>query len=128
MFAAAAGRPYHIPYGGRGELQYADDVAKMFIACARAPFAGTETFNLHGSVADMAEVVEEIERVVPEMRSRITVSPTPFPSPEAFDASPLAEVIGPLPHTPLRDGIAATIALFRDRIAGELMPRDALLP
>jgi UDP-glucuronate 4-epimerase len=36
MFAAAVGQPFHIPYGGRGDFDYADDVAKMFIACARA--------------------------------------------------------------------------------------------
>lgn len=127
MFAAAVGEPYHIPYGGRGELQYADDVAQMFIACATVPFEGAETFNLHGSVADMTEVVAAIEEIVPEMRGQITYSRTPFPSPEEFDAAPLAELIGPLPHTPLHDGVAATVALFQDRISHGMMPRDALL-
>ena len=28
MFAAAMGQPYHIPYGGRADYEYADDVAK----------------------------------------------------------------------------------------------------
>jgi nucleoside-diphosphate-sugar epimerase len=127
MFAAAAGQPYHIPYGGRGELQYADDVARVFIACAKAPFEGAEIFNLHGSVADMAEVVAAVETAAPEMRGRITFSPAPFPSPEEFDPAPLTELIGPLPCTPLHGGVAATIGLFRDRIARGMMPRDALL-
>ncbi|MBV9281209.1 MAG: NAD(P)-dependent oxidoreductase [Chloroflexi bacterium] len=127
MFAAAAGEPYHIPYGGRGELQYADDVARMFIAGATVPFEGAEIFNLHGSVADMADVVAAIEVVAPAMRGRITFSPTPFPSPEEFDAAPLAGLIGPLPHTPLHDGVAATIALFRDSISRGVLSRDAML-
>ena len=38
MLAAAAGQPYHIPYGGRLDMQYADDIARIFIGCARVPF------------------------------------------------------------------------------------------
>ena len=36
MVAAALGKPYHIPYGGRAAYQYADDVARTFIHRLRA--------------------------------------------------------------------------------------------
>jgi hypothetical protein len=36
-------------------------------------------------------------------------------------------LVGPLPHTPLQQGIAETIALFRERIAEGQLTRDALL-
>jgi UDP-glucuronate 4-epimerase len=127
MFAAVVGQPFHIPYGGRGEFQYADDVAKAFIACARTPFEGAEIFNLHGSVAHMSELVAAIEVVVPEARGQITFAEPGFPSPEEFDAWPLIELIGPLPHTPLREGVAATVALFGERVASGDMTADALL-
>jgi nucleoside-diphosphate-sugar epimerase len=127
MFAAAIGQPFHIPYGGRGEFQYVDDVAKTFIACARTPFEGAEIFNLHGSVARMGELVAAIEAAAPEARGQITFSEPGFPSPEEFDAGALTRLIGPLPHTPLREGVAATIALFRERVASGDMPADALL-
>jgi UDP-glucuronate 4-epimerase len=127
MFAAIVGQPFHIPYGGRGEFQYADDVAKAFIACARTPLEGAEIFNLHGSVAHMRELVAEIEAAAPESRGQITFSEPGFPSPEEFDAGPLVELIGPLPHTPLREGIAATVALFHERVASGDMAADALL-
>jgi nucleoside-diphosphate-sugar epimerase len=127
MFAAAVGQPFHIPYGGRGEFQYADDVAKAFIACARSPFEGAEIFNLHGSVAHMRELVAEIEAAAPQARGQITFAEPGFPSPEEFDAAALTELIGPLPHTPLREGVAATITLFRERVAGGDMAADALL-
>src|SRR5205807_3649648 len=109
MFAAVVGQPFHIPYGGRGEFQYADDVAKAFIACARTSFEGAEIFNLHGSVAHMSELVAAIEAAVPQARGQITFSEPGFPSPEEFDAGPLVELIGPLPRTPLREGVAATV-------------------
>ncbi len=127
MFAAAVGQPFHIPYGGRGEFQYADDVAKAFIACASTPFEGAEIFNLHGSVAHMRELVAEIEAAAPEARGQITFAEPGFPSPEEFDARPLVELIGPLPHTPLREGVAATVALFGARVASGDMAADALL-
>jgi nucleoside-diphosphate-sugar epimerase len=127
MFAAVVGQPFHIPYGGRGEFQYADDVAKAFIACARTPFEGAEIFNLHGSVAHMSELVAEIEAAVPESRGQITFAEPGFPSPEEFDATALTELIGPLPHTPLRQGVAATIGLFREKVASGEMAADALL-
>jgi UDP-glucuronate 4-epimerase len=127
MFAAVVGQPFHIPYGGRGEFQYADDVAKAFITCARTPFEGAEIFNLHGSVALMSELVAEIETSAPEARGQITFSEPGFPSPEEFDAGALTELIGPLPHTPLREGVAATLALFRERVASGDMAADSLL-
>jgi nucleoside-diphosphate-sugar epimerase len=127
MFAAAVGQPFHIPYDGRGEFQYADDVAKIFIACTRVPFKGSEIFNLHGSVAHMREIVALIETVVPESQGQITFAEPGFPSPEQFDAGPLVELIGPLPCTPLPEAIAATIALFREKVANGEMAADALL-
>jgi nucleoside-diphosphate-sugar epimerase len=127
MFAAAVCQPFHIPYGGRGEFQYADDVAKTFIACARPPFEGAEIFNLHSSVAHMSELVAAIEAAAPEARGQITFSEPGFPSPEEFDGGALTRLIGPLPHTPLRESVATTIALFRERVASGEMTADALL-
>jgi UDP-glucuronate 4-epimerase len=122
MVAAALGKPYHIPYGGRAAYQYADDVARTFIACARAPFQGAEIFNLGGSVATMGEIVAAIEAAAPEVRGLITFDDKPLPFPEAFDAAPLEQVIGTLPFTPLAQAVADTIALFRERIAAGVMP------
>jgi UDP-glucuronate 4-epimerase len=127
MLAATMHQPFRIPYGGRGEFQYADDVAKAFIASARVPFAGAEVFNLHGSVAHMSELVAEIENVVPEARGLITFVEPSFPSPEEYDGSPLTRLIGSLPHTSLREGVAATVALFRERIASGDITACALL-
>ncbi|RAQ97585.1 NAD-dependent epimerase/dehydratase family protein [Thermogemmatispora tikiterensis] len=124
MLAAVLGRPFHIPFGGRGEFQYADDVAKTFLACTRAPFEGAEVFNLHGAVAHMSEIVALIEELLPESRGLITFAEPAFPSPEAYSSEALSRVIGTPPQTPLHEGIAATLALFRERVArGELNER-----
>ncbi|NWG21292.1 MAG: NAD(P)-dependent oxidoreductase [Chloroflexi bacterium] len=127
MFAAAVGKPYHIPYGGRGAYQYADDVARTFIACARAPFQGAEIFNLRGSVATMAEIVGAIEAAAPDARGTITFDDRSLPFPEAYDAAPLERLIGPPPFTPLPQAVADTIALFRECVASGAMAPDAML-
>lgn len=127
MFAAAVGQPFHIPFGGRGDYDYADDVAKMFIACARAPFEGAEIFNVRGSVAHMGEIVAAIEAAAPESRGTITYDDTQLPFPQEFDATPLAGLIGPLPVTPLRQAVAETISSFRSLVEGGKLAPDAML-
>jgi hypothetical protein len=75
----------------------------------------------------MSELVAAIEAAAPQARGQITFAEPGFPSPEEFDATALTELIGSLPHTQLRQGVAATIALFRERVARGQMAPDALL-
>ncbi len=126
MLAAALGKSFHIPFGGVSDYHYAPDVAQMFIACARASFRGAEIFNLRGSVASMAEVIAAIEAAAPDSRGRITWAESPLPFPNEFDAAPLEQVIGPLPHTPLRDAVADTIDRFRQLAGAGLIGPESL--
>lgn len=113
MLAAAAGRPYHIPFGGRYQMQYNDDVARIFIRAARTPFQGAGIFNLGGAAVSTPDVIAAIETAAPEAKGKITFDPTPLPIPEALDDTPLRKWLGELPETPLAEGIAATIQFFR---------------
>ena len=127
MFAAAVGQPYHISYGGRNDFHYTDDVARAFIAAARAPFEGADIFNFHGSAAHVREVVAAIEAAAPEMKGKITFEEKPLPFPDELDGVPLARVIGPLPITPLAEGVAWTVNRFRELVREGKMARDEML-
>jgi UDP-glucuronate 4-epimerase len=127
MFAAAVGQPYHISYGGRNDFNYTDDVARAFIAAARASFEGADIFNIHGSAAHMGEVVATIEAAAPEMRGKITFEEKPLPFPEEVDGAPLARVIGQQPIIPLTEGVAWTVNRFRELVAAGKMGRDEML-
>ncbi len=116
MLAAAAGNGYRIGYGGRCDMQYASDVARTFIQAMVAPFTGAAAFNLRGSVAHMAEVVAAIEAAEPSLTGQFTFDEAALPYPEEFDDSALRAALGPPPHTPLRDGVAQTIALFKEAL------------
>ena len=116
MLAAAQGKPYHIPYGGRGEFQYADDVAQAFIRSARVQFADADVFNLHGSVAHMSEMIATIEQIAPEAAGQITFQEPGFPSPEAYDDNALRSIVGDLPTTSLPEAVTQTIDIFRHHL------------
>ena len=127
MFAAAVGQPYHISYGGRCDLEYADDAARAFIAAARTPVEGADVFNLTGAAVHMREVVAAIEAAAPDVRGRITFEDKPLPFPEEADGAPLARVIGDFPRTPLAAGVADTVHRFRALVAaGQMQPGEML--
>lgn len=124
MLAATLGQPYQIPFGGRFDLQFADDVAKAFIRAARVPFEGADVFNFRGSVVHVREIVEAIEVAAPAMRGQLSFTDMPLGFPEEMDDTPLLSVLGPLPHTSLADGIATTMSTFQQALAdGRLAAR-----
>lgn len=113
MLAAAQGRDYTIPFGGRCEMQYAPDVAAAFIAAARARYSGATVVNLPGATVAMEEIIAEIESALPAAAGRIDFAGPPLPFPDELDASEFAEIVGSVPLTPLGDGVAQTIRHFQ---------------
>ena len=106
MLAAARGEPYRITFGGRTQLHYAPDVARAFIDAARAEHAGAAVYNLGGPSTSMAELIAEIDDVVPGAAIDHDEVALPFPAelPQPWFDAPL---------TPLADGVRETIELFR---------------
>ena len=124
MLAAAANLPYRISYGGRTVFQYADDTARAFIRAARADYAGAGAFNLGGFAPDMREVKDAIDRAAPEAADKIAFEDIQLPFPQEVDGRGLEAAIGTLSHTPLAQGVAETVALFRALIdAGKIDPQ-----
>jgi UDP-glucuronate 4-epimerase len=117
VLAAAAGSPYHIPFGGRGAYQYTEDVARAFIKAARTETSGAPVFNMRGSAVHMSEIVSAIESVAPEMAGKITYDPKPLALPEDLDDSALQAALGPQTQTSLENGIQATYSIFKQALA-----------
>jgi nucleoside-diphosphate-sugar epimerase len=121
MLAAAAGKPFAMTFGGRFGMQYARDVAETFVAAAVAPYTGAGVFNLRGSVVHMDEVVAAIEEAAPTSRGAITYAARALPVPAGQDDAPLRALLGAVPFTPLAEGVAESIALFRQALARGLL-------
>jgi nucleoside-diphosphate-sugar epimerase len=116
--AAALGRPYRISYGGKQDLQYVGDVAATFVRALVHPFEGADAFNLRGAVEPIEAFVDAFCDAVPQARGLITHGDRQLPIAPDLDDGRLQERVGPIPRTPLRDGIAETyrrfVALHRD--------------
>lgn len=121
MLAAAAGVPFHIPYGGASQLQFARDVAEAFVDVSLADYVGASVHNVAGPRVEVRAIIEAIATVAPEAAARITHSEVPLPFPEEVDSSSLLTIVGNVPQTPLEAGIAETIKRFRELLSAGLI-------
>jgi nucleoside-diphosphate-sugar epimerase len=123
--ALAVGRSYHISFGGIQDLQYVEDVAAAFVHCLEAPYVGAKSYNLRGSVVDMPSFHRALCEVEPTAAAQITHGDRQIPIAYDLDDSALQRDLGPLPRTPLVEGIQRTLELFRRlRAEGRLDTAD----
>jgi nucleoside-diphosphate-sugar epimerase len=123
--AALVGRAFTIRYSGRNALQYARDVAAIFVDCALIDRPMARAFNLRGRVVAMTEFIAEIESLLPASKGLLHLSGGPIPVACDLDDGELRGLLPAVPDTPLRDGIAETIAMFEGlRGAGRLELAD----
>lgn len=119
MLAAAAGTPYTIPFGGSLLFQYAGEVAEIVARCATAPVAGAPVFDLGGRQTTIAEIVAAVRRVASAAEISFEGEPLPFPS--DLDDGPLRAMLGQWRTVPLDQGVARSVAAFRDLLARGLV-------
>jgi UDP-glucuronate 4-epimerase len=117
MEAAARGDGYEMRWGGRCQLQFAPDAARIFIAAARSGHRGAAVFNLGGPSSHASDVVSAIEAAAPEVAGRITYDDVQLPFPEEMEEGALEDVVGPIEWTTLREGTRQTIELYRARVS-----------
>lgn len=112
ILAAVAGRPFHVKFDGPVALQYADDVARMFIGVARSGYEGATACNLRNDVVQVSDFVDALLDEFPE--AQITYEQNnPLPFPADLDDSGLAQILGSVPYTPLQTAIRQTAERFQ---------------
>jgi nucleoside-diphosphate-sugar epimerase len=116
ILSAVTGVPFHIPYGGHNLFHFGEDVARAFIGASRAEATEALALNIGGRRATVAEFVEALIGVVPEARSLITAETNELPFPSKVDDSGLQRLVGGSTHLTLEEGIARSVAIFRDAL------------
>jgi len=111
--SVALGRSYHISYGGKQDLQFVDDVAKIFVRCSEAPYQGAKSYNLRGEVVDLPGFHQALCSVDPAADRFITFGDKQIPIAFDLDDGALQRDLGPMPQTPLVEGIRQTLEHFR---------------
>lgn len=109
----ALNRKYQISYGGIQDMQYVDDVAKTIIRCLEAPYQGAKSYNLRGHVVDLPTFHRALCEVEPAADKLITFGERQIAIAYDLDDSALQRDLGPMPCTPLVEGIRRTLTQFR---------------
>ena len=112
ILAAVAKRPFHIRAGGLIPMQYASDVAEMFIGCADATVSDARVCNMRNDVIRVEDFVALLSNAVPG--AEITYeTDADFPFPADLDDTGLRSILGTVPHTPLKTALAKDALLYR---------------
>ncbi|MBI1764950.1 MAG: NAD-dependent epimerase/dehydratase family protein [Acidobacteria bacterium] len=113
MKAAVVGRPYHIGFGGKTDFLYAGDCAEGFIRAATTELAGAHVFNIAGETEAVADVITEIEKLIPAAKGTLTCAPNPIPMPSKLDDTAIRAALQLPPATSLAAGVRETIERFQ---------------
>ncbi|HYB43542.1 MAG TPA: NAD-dependent epimerase/dehydratase family protein [Candidatus Methylomirabilis sp.] len=116
------GRPFEVWEGQQlRDFTYVDDAVEAMLLAARADGASGQVFNLGGecviSLRALADLLVEVNgggeysvRSFPPERKRIDIGDY------YADWSRIAKTLGWQPRVPLRDGLARTLAFYRDHL------------
>ncbi len=109
----ALGRKYHITYGGRQDMQLVDDVAKIAVRCLEAPYQGAKSYNLRGHVVDLPALHKAMCAIDAAAAQLITYGERQIAIAYDLDDGALQRDLGPMPCTPLEEGIRQTLRHFK---------------
>jgi len=127
--SVALGRKYHITYGGWQDLQFVEDVAATFIRCLERPYSGAKSYNLRGQLVDLPAFHRALCEVAPQAASLISYGEQQIAIAYDLDDSALQRDQGPMPITPLVEGIRRTLEHFqRLNAEGRLDLADLVVP
>jgi nucleoside-diphosphate-sugar epimerase len=118
-------RPYTIHFTGRFDMQYVDDVARIFLRCAEASPSGAHVYSLRGAVIQMDDFIKALEQVRPGAHRLVHADGKQLPVAPDLDDSALVRDVGEIPRTPLPEGIRETLRIFEGlQRAGRLDTSD----
>lgn len=124
ILAAAAGKPYDIPFSGAVSWLHAGEVASAFLTAVAKPRATAAVYDINGVATTVEESVAILRSVAPE--AAITWSGSALPFPMALSDAPVRAALGNYGSVPLADGIRGTYDAFRDLLGrGLLTPANA---
>jgi nucleoside-diphosphate-sugar epimerase len=124
ILAAAAGKPYTIPFRGAVSWLHAGEVASAFIKAVSKVRAGAEVFDINGVATTVEQSMELLKKVAPE--AKITLSGDALPFPMALSDQPVRGYLGDYGSMPLEEGIRQTHDVFRTLLAKGLISANNL--
>jgi nucleoside-diphosphate-sugar epimerase len=124
ILAAAAGRPFTVPFSGEVSALHAGEIASAFIKAVSKERAGAPVFDLNGRATSVAEWLDLVRAVAPGARLAISGDPLPFPA--DLSDEPVRQYLGDYGPVPLKEGIEATYAAFKRLLASGALSAEAV--
>jgi len=121
ILAAAAGRPYTIPFRGPVSWLHAGEVASGFIRAVAQERTGAPVFDINGVASTVEQSLELIGRIAPG--NQVSFSGEALPFPMDLSDEPVRGYLGNYGSVPIEAGIKGTYEAFRD-----LLQRGLLKP
>ena len=87
--------------------------AAIFLRCLERPYTGAKSYNLRGHVVDLPAFHRALCQVAPEAERLITFGERQIAIAYDLDDAVLQRDLGPMPCTPLEDGVRQTWEAFR---------------
>mgnify|MGYP003324827531 CR=1 FL=1 len=111
--AAVLGEEFTVPFTGITGFNYVQDIADDFIGVSRAHTEGALALNTPGEIHDLRDFLDLIEGEIPGAEGTLHCEGSAVPV--AWDCSEegLEGLLGEVPHTPIGEGIKATIGEFK---------------
>jgi nucleoside-diphosphate-sugar epimerase len=119
ILAAAAERPYTVPFSGAVSALHAGEVASAFIKAVSTERDGAHVFDLNGRATTVAQWLDIVRALAPGAQLDIDGEPLPFPA--DLSDEPIREFLGDYGPVPLEDGIEATYDAFRRLLAADTL-------
>ena len=124
ILAAAAGKPYTIPFRGPVSWLHAGEVASAFIKAVSKERTGAEVFDINGIASTVEHSVELIRKIAPEAKINISGDELPFPM--TLSDKPVRAYLGDYGSVSMEEGIRQTHNVFGALLAKGLVSADNL--
>lgn len=125
ILAAAAGKPYTIPFRGPVSWLHAGEVAGAFVKAVSRDRTGAEVFDINGVPFTVEESVEVIRRIAPG--AQIAISGEALPFPMALSDQPVRNFLGDYGSVEIEEGIRRTHEVFQSLLAKGLIGADNII-
>ncbi|MGH8679140.1 MAG: hypothetical protein ACREUQ_12410, partial [Burkholderiales bacterium] len=122
ILAAAAGKPYTIPFTGPISWLHAGEVASAFIKVVSKPRSEAAVFDINGFPSTVEKSLEILKRVAPA--SKVIATGVALPFPMALSDLPVRSQLGDYGQIPVEEGIAHTFKSFQSLLEKGLISAD----
>ncbi|HVY06122.1 MAG TPA: NAD-dependent epimerase/dehydratase family protein [Burkholderiales bacterium] len=124
ILAAAAGKPYTIPFRGPVSWLHAGEVASAFIKAVSKERSSADVFDINGIPSTVEQSIELIRKIAPD--ARIEASGEALPFPMALSDQPVRSFLGDYGSISMEDGIRQTHEVFTTLLAKGMVSADKL--